>query len=64
MPGMSKTQVQAIMSTFPGINDAGNAGRIFCHDTHYKDRDCLYPGTTVYVEMANDRLASAKIDLD
>jgi hypothetical protein len=64
IPGMTKAQVQSIMSAYPGAHDRGNGGTSFCTEAEWKYARCEQHTTFVIVTMQDDRLVSVEIDWD
>jgi hypothetical protein len=64
VPGMTKAQVQSIMSAYPGVHDRGNRGTFFCTEQNWTYSNCEQIVTLVFVRMKDDKLQSVEIDWD
>lgn len=64
VPGMPRTVVHSIMTTYPGIHDPGYRGEVFCVEEEWQQKGCSIGGTYVIAHMSGDVLVSAEIELD
>jgi hypothetical protein len=63
-PGMTKAQVQSIMSAYPGAHDTYNKGRVFCTESNWAYSKCEQISTMVFVRMNDDKVEAVEIDWD
>jgi hypothetical protein len=64
VPGMTKAQVQAIMTAPPEIEDLYGTGEAFCTHRDVVDSNCREEMILVHTRMYNDRLKTVELEID
>jgi hypothetical protein len=64
VPGMTKAQVQARMTAFPGVQDLNGTGEDFCTVRAVQGSQCKEEAILVHMKMSNNRLEDIKLDID
>jgi hypothetical protein len=64
VPGMTKAQVQAIMTATPEIQDLYGTGEAFCTRRAVVDSNCREEAILVHTKMNNNQLEDIKLEID
>jgi hypothetical protein len=64
VPGMTKAQVQAIMTAPPEIQDLYGTGEAFCTRRAVLDSNCREEAILVHTRMYDNRLETVKLEID
>jgi hypothetical protein len=61
---MTKAQVQARMTAFPGVQDLHGTGEDFCAVRAVQDSQCNEEAVRVHMKMNNNQLEDIKLEID
>jgi hypothetical protein len=64
VPGMTKAQVQARMTAFPGVQNLSGTGEDFCTDRAVQDSQCKEEAILVHMKMNNNQLEAIELEID